>query len=185
MGDPKYQKYVRNLGFEVVENLWPASCDVFKASDGNSLVTVKLGEKINYFDTDWTYVHVMTENRVLDRVREIDGIAKKVSFHRLEDTADRKLVALVKDYIEGKRLSYDCGKITKPDILVDAVNALHECGVARLDLAGWNIIVDQTGKPYMVDLGLCIFEEEASKEGFEMIKTHDLRRLDQILIYFQ
>jgi serine/threonine protein kinase len=176
MEDLDYQKYMEILGLNPVRRLGDGGlCAVYQALDKEgSPVTVKFGES----DFRLGYDHVTAENKALDRIAEragdIDGIARKRSFHELEN-GDLKLVALVKDYIPGENL-VDHGLPNWRD-LGDAVKALHKNGIARLDINPRNVVVDPTGKPYLVDLGFCVFKEEVSWWNFMCYKIKDSRKL--------
>ena len=170
-----FEKYIRSLGFEPVKCLEGGYSHVYQASNEGSSVVVKFG--VN--DRMCRYDHVITENRVLDMVSGVDGIVEKISFHELEKTADKKLVALVKKYVEGKDL-FDAFlyKVSDPNVLTSAVNALHRCGVANLDLFSGNIVIDLSGKPWLIDFGFCVFREDITKRRFINYKDKDLRSLE-------
>ncbi len=171
-----YEDFVRELDFDVIECLGE-NCSIYKASRNKELVTVKFGK----FPGSWDYHHVITENKTLDRVGKVEGIVEKVSFH---DFKDDKLVAIVKKYVEGEELCDYPGQFDS-DVLVNAVKALHEKGIVTTDLYAWNIIVDPSGKPCIIDLGCSFFEEdEVSKEIFADVKQKDLIDLERMIKIF-
>jgi len=171
-----YQEYARDLGYEVED--WSPSvgaCPIFKASRDGLLVTVKFGNS----SYKWGYDHVITENKVLDRMRGVEGIVEKKSFHELEHVLEHeRLVALVRHYIEGEGINDHEGGFDG-NVLINAVNALHENGIARLDLWETNIIIGLTGKPYLIDLGHCVFSEDGHL--FRRGKQSDLGSLECML----
>lgn len=166
----EYNKYVEDLGFEVVEKFFSG---VFKVSRSGLLAVIKLGMENTFSGNQAT-----TENRALDIVRGIDGIVEKLGFHEFE-VGSCKLSILVKKYVEGRELCYHKGAFDK-DVLVNAVNALHEKGVASLDLHKHNIIIDSSLKPWLIDFGICTFKEDQG-EHFEYDRQYDLGNLDRIL----
>ena len=169
-----YQKHIRDLGFEVLGRVKP-TFDVFKISKDGSLFTFKPGWKPYSF----RYEQVITENKTLDRIGRVDGIVEKVSFHEFNKEG---IVALVRKYVEGEDLIGAGRKIVYPNVLVNAVNTLHENGVVIGDLQGFNIVLDPTGKPVIIDLGASEFKEEImTQRAFSMLKNYDIEKLNTIL----
>jgi len=168
-----YQEYVRDLGYEI--EAWPRlsglSCPILKASKDGLLFTVKFGD---LSCSEWEHEHVVIENRVLDRMRGVEGIVEKKSFHKLEQD---KFVALVRHYVEGETIVSQGGGFDR-DILINAVKALHKNNIARLDLCPKNIIIDPSRKPWIIDLGFCVFAEDID---FLEVKRMDLKRLEYML----
>ena len=160
---------------------------------GNRQVPSSYGDRVR---------HVNTETQILDLVQGIDGIAqKKGTFplplfpdlipkcDQIEDFQDVMeffrygiLDALVKEYIDGRMMEYE-EKITdkgNQEVIVKAVAECHDRGIASLNLIRENIILSETGKPHIVDLGTA--EVEAEYTGtFERCKMFDYLRLRDIL----
>lgn len=183
---------IKELGYRVVKPLLPSTCFVYLVWEENTLLTVKIGTKIDErtaFD-DWTYEHIQREAAVLGRVKGINGIAHKKSVRVLEkEVSTSPVVVLVKEYIEGKTLrnNYDCKGQPIPlssrskQKLCDLVGEIHDAGIAELDIYARNIVIDPAGSPFLIDLGTGKFKEETPEKSFQSLVSADLTCLEWLL----
>ena len=144
--------------------------------------------------------HIVRESRALKRAEGIEGISQYVELHdwgagilpalgdflrRGEYRTDRQ-VALVKEYIPGNGLTEaDNLDESRAGFIERTVRALHEVGIAVLDLKPKNVIITPEdsqyhGNPYLIDLGTARFREEDPAE-FEKNRTRDLQHLERAL----
>jgi hypothetical protein len=199
----------------------PTLCRVYKVKRDGQFFTVKLptpaycGGREQY---EQSLAHVIRENEVLQAVAGVDGIPKRIGFHELQEgTLDavmnfltrngyrkNKVVALVKEYIEGWQRFYepeymnngwmgdmDVARSKGIDIeqnaqvLFTAAHAIHAAGYVGVFSGEGvnperNVITTPTGKPYIVDLGNVVREDEIGKEEFQKHKDLDERALDHL-----
>ncbi len=155
-----YLGAIRKLGYQVVKPLQPACCLVYLIQREKAYFTIKISSIAKgccgdwaYEHIHWAYEHIQREAEILERVKDVEGIAHKKAVHTLTPPKNDSppTLALIKEYIEGKNLrdNYDDKGQPIPfrnkQKLCDTVRVLHAAGVANLDLYPRNIIVDPSG----------------------------------------
>lgn len=121
--------------------------------------------------------HMNEFNAVVDMfVREARSLAKLdhphiVGVHQIFRTHDTAYMAL--DYIDGHdtlrlletgpgQLSHDT-VLTLTECLLDAISAVHDADMLHRDISPDNILIDQEGKPCLIDFGAA--RQEATKKS--------------------
>lgn len=189
--EKEYCNIIRKLGLKAIQSLTGASCKVYKVKDIQGYKVIKFSDDL------WTFDHVSKENKMLEMAKEIDGITHKIKFYdtyklrQLGLTEDT--VALLKEYIQGEAMD-DINTKNYPSLkpiitgsenqksLELTVKALHELGIANLDLVPRNVVISASMKPYIIDLGLAILKEDSEKRFIEG-KENDLECLESLLRY--
>ena len=148
--------------------------------------------------------HVRREGEVLQRIKGVDGFPKLIESpelitpwstdlkHRLQYVwgiidgvsnpykCDSTMPSTIQEFIDGNvlRVGDKIEGVENQKILIDAINALHEAKIAGLNLHPEHIIKTPSGKPYIIDVGHCVFEDHWR---YEDNKDEDLIRLENIL----
>ncbi|MDP3698913.1 MAG: hypothetical protein Q8R47_04960 [Nanoarchaeota archaeon] len=171
-----YQDFIKYLGYNVLESLFPASCEVYKVEREGMVFIAKVGDQWRW-DDNTAYKHVVREHEVLERAKEMEGIPQTHFFRVYQGR--QELALLVKEYIGGKTLKERQNSFseTQKDDLLSQIRIFHNQGMADLDIhsSGCNVLITPEGKPRLFDLGSVRFESEVAREEFADLKARDLR----------
>lgn len=102
------------------------------------------------------------KQRVLSEARTMAGLRHSNLCPVYEVSVDSPIPFLVMDWIDGIDLKSAWrgtdlkGRLTLFVKIVEAVGAAHTAGVVHRDLKPTNILVDRTGEPIIVDIGLAL-----------------------------
>ena len=109
-----------------------------------------------------------------------------VSVHDIGST-DRFPCFFVSKYIDGKPLS-DWLRVEKPtnqqsaeliSIVADALHHAHKKGLVHRDIKPSNILIDDGGKPYIVDFGIALNEMKVGQENRRFVGTPEYMSPEQ------
>ncbi|MBM3199590.1 serine/threonine protein kinase [Candidatus Woesearchaeota archaeon] len=185
-GLPLYFEFIENLNYSITEKLTPSSCAVYKIRNGDYKV-IKMSnreDKTCPKKSKWSFDHILNEYRVLKKVKGVDGIAQMLEFYRQPCNGNDEIVAIVKQYLQGKRLTIRISETNNQKIIEEAVKAVHKAGFVNIDLWYGNILVEEASKkPYIIDLGLVKSKKEVSSEVFKEYKKKDLEDLEHLLTF--
>ncbi len=165
--------FIKSLGFENPECLKFGSL-AYRAFKDGEVYVLKTATR------NWpSYLeHVSNEKDILERIKSIPKIVSMKEYHvGRYDSIDA--AALVRDYIEGKTVEET--KALNPaqcQSIEAAILALHDLGIADLDIAGKNIVVDTEGIPWLIDLGTATTKERS--RSFNVLKYEDLLRMESM-----
>jgi serine/threonine protein kinase len=146
--------------------------------------------------------HIKREREVLQRIGGMDGIVQPVDYFEVwfslvkllgigvdkllggqyECFREFKFPVIVNDYIEGHTLAH--GEYVRGEdnerVLIEAVHGIHNEMMAGLDLRRPNIVIADSGKPPLVDLGwVSVFDQWS--EDYYLKRDKDLRVLEELL----
>ncbi|MFH1589013.1 MAG: hypothetical protein ABIB43_00405 [archaeon] len=181
------KKIIRNLGYRIVDEMSQGLCDVYLVKENNSNKEVFRTLKIATDSRTSGYRHILTENKVLDGLKKVNGVAKKIDYKHILISRNNALV-LVKEFIEGETLFDKYCKFDKQQqkSLEQTVNSIHRVGFAQLDLKSQNIVIADNKKPYLIDLGTAVSRKSMSPVAFANYEKKDIERLENIFkdMYF-
>ena len=146
--------------------------------------------------------HVERESEVLDLLSELKGVVNKVrdfevpipdnrywfelSFSdRRQLGSHRYAPAIEKEYIEGKTLGgFGSSNIKvagrkNQQFLERTVRAAHKRGISCLDLTPDNILIDNTGTPYLFDFGSAVIRGKDTERKYKEYVNWDLELLNE------
>ncbi len=171
-----YVDFLRYLGYNVLEQLTPSSCAVFKIEQEGKVMIAKIGDQMY---SGLAYKHVFREHEILESATGITGVPQGISFRTYQ--GNQPLALLIKEYIEGEPLSRNLDSATQKDSIKALISSFHTKGMASLDLERpSNIIISPQGQPYLIDLGSIFFSSELSADRFEAHKNDDLNSLEAL-----
>lgn len=172
-----YEEFIKDQGYTIIERLRPSSCNVYQIRDSDYKV-IKISSK----NCDWSFEHILNEQKVLKKVKGIEGIAQMLNFYKKPYQECYKIIAVIKEYIKGEMMSKKISDTKNQKILEQAVKAIHKEGFVMLDLWEQNLIIERISeKPYIIDLGLAKSKKELTARLFESYKKHDLEDLERLL----
>jgi serine/threonine protein kinase len=143
---------------------------------------------------------ISNERNVFDRISGIEGVPHKIRnfdipipwfgiVHGCEASEafyyarNRTAPAFEREYVEGKTM-FEGGQsiaVEHQQKLIDTVRAIHDTGVAWLDLDTMNILIAPDGRPFLFDFDKSNILEPG--RNFEICKEKDLRILESLLKY--
>ncbi|MEK6926647.1 MAG: hypothetical protein AABW50_05205 [Nanoarchaeota archaeon] len=170
-------KTVRKIDSSLVyrRTLFPSRLLVFEVEkDGLPSVL-----KTNRNSLGWGFQHLNREAEALKRARYVEGITCLLQ----EYSSSGYCLAIRKEFAPGNSL-FNLGSgigITYLQIaLQNTVRALHELGIADLDLSRKNIVLSPEEKDCsIVDLGTSRFSEELSFKDFNRLRYKDIHNLER------
>jgi serine/threonine protein kinase len=197
---------IDSLGYKVVEELGFGTFSVvYKVMGPKGIEAIKLPRERKDFRITkgsedaplpdyWRRLeHIDRERMILGEINDIPGVAQlneQYEWRGHWTTAIRntlieripyvdRIVALRKKCIIGKKMREE-DKLSEEgkSFLENTVHSLHGRGIAIGDLKRSNLIVDESGKPYIVDMGISRMRHEV---GFYRAFEHDKWALEFIV----
>lgn len=189
--DIPFDEMAGMVGLKIIRSFQNGASSVFhaKKTDGNEYAlkfpfdNFRANSFIGYLSNNQS---ISFESQVLDRVKDLEGIAHKDSFHKLNSPKDWRYASffdfpanvLVKKYIPGEPLQ-EGQKIKgshNQDFIMGCLQGLHSREICQIDFQNWtNIVVTSDGRPYIVDLDVARID--LPKSVAKKRKEADIRRL--------
>lgn len=171
-------RVIRDLNLKYIQPLLPSSAWVYKVRERGKTRTIKIADHTDFLDV---FEDMNRENEALQRTIDVPGVAKLVSFQeRMYD--DLRLRILVREYVDGKVLYDENGHVERLNKdqrarLESTVRALHEKGLANLDIKETNVVLSSR-IPHIIDLGTTQLRDCCSDAVFESYIQVDLKELN-------
>ncbi|NTV24474.1 MAG: hypothetical protein HGA85_09005 [Nanoarchaeota archaeon] len=196
------EELLAKLGFPVLEPLPKGMTESYIAYKGDSRSVVKIAEK----SEEAKYRNIKNDADALMLVSDISGIArilryemfslsnasKWINLHFHTNLATQDYVMFEREYIPGTDIAgfHGIKDFEAIESFRRCILKLHERGISGLDMIEWhndrpdhiyNLIQHQeTGQPYLFDLGRCYLLEQSFKAYNQGIRK-DWREFDLIV----
>ena len=173
-----YQEYAASLGYKVLSLLQGGSRVVYQVEKEGMISILKIAREPSHKRKT---NQLERENKALSLASGIPRVAAKISYHE-NYFKNKKLLALVREYIEGPTLTEASSKLDQKQysLLEETVGALHQRGISSLDLCSDNIIITPDKIPYVIDLGLADLRPEVGRAWFQSNVEEDLFELESL-----
>lgn len=141
--------------------------------------------------------HIEHEGNVLWRIQGIDGTPRIHSYlfkkgsrfgkwlnHRKGlDFLPSDHALLLKQYIGGKAMEeWELVEETSQQIaLEETVRSIHDAGVTGLDIHHENIIISNSGRPFLFDFGFSYIWKNTRSLLFARSANNDLKRMEEMM----
>jgi predicted Ser/Thr protein kinase len=203
------QRTIEMFGYEYVDHLGSGKFGVasvvrkdvedFTAKTVNPELTEKpeIDELGIYFSADEKRRHIEHERDVLERIDGIDGTPRFRGYFFEKGSRFRKWwnhrkgldflpsdhTLLLKQYIDGRAMDeWELVEETSQQIaLEETVRSIHDAGVTGLDIHHENIIISNSGQPFLVDFGFSYLWKDTRSLRFARSASNDLKRMEEMM----